>query len=146
MSDGGGARTPIRQNQDSRDYGIFRTLPARVFDRLWRKGRDWRDKILKIPRILILTKTLACAAAPISARHSNSLPASFPLSPPSFPFSTPVIPILYPVIPAKAGIQTVAAKPAIRNQARIASDKSPLPSWACRVGFEICLSSEGRSA
>ena len=89
MSAAGGARTPIRQNQDSRDYGIFRTLPARVFDRLWRKGRDWRDEILKIPRIPILTKTLACAAAPISARHSSSLP-------PSFSFSPPAIPVLYP--------------------------------------------------
>ena len=81
MSAAGGARTPIRQNQDSRDYGIFRILPARVFDRLWRKGRDWRDEILKIPRIpqiLILTKTRGRAAAPISARHSRSLPSSFP--------------------------------------------------------------------
>ena len=33
-----------------------------------------------------------------------------------------------PVIPAKAGIQTIAAKPAIRNQVQIAVDGSPLPS------------------
>ena len=32
------------------------------------------------------------------------------------PFSCPVILALYTVIPAKAGIQTIAAKPAIRNQ------------------------------
>ena len=32
-----------------------------------------------------------------------------------------------PVIPAKAGIQNRPAKIATRNQARIASDKSPLP-------------------
>ena len=34
------------------------------------------------------------------------------------------IPAFRPVIPAKAGIQTDSAKPAARNQVRIASDKS----------------------
>ena len=32
-----------------------------------------------------------------------------------------------PVIPAKAGIQRIAAKPAARNQVRIADNKSLLP-------------------
>ena len=48
-------------------------------------------------------------------RHSRFLPP-FPLS--------------NPVIPAKAGIQTASSKPATRNQARIASDKSLPPLWA----------------
>ena len=39
----------------------------------------------------------------------------------------PAIPALW--IPAKAGIQRVAAEPAIRNQARIEAGGSPLPSW-----------------
>ena len=39
----------------------------------------------------------------------------------------PVIPVFYPVIPAKAGIQTVAAKLAIRNQVQIAVSGSLLP-------------------
>ena len=37
---------------------------------------------------------------------------------------------LVPVIPAKAGIQTIEAKPAARNQIQIASDKSLPPLWA----------------
>ena len=37
--------------------------------------------------------------------------------------------ILAPVIPAKAGIQTFAAKFAIRNQVQIAVIGSPLPLW-----------------
>ena len=36
---------------------------------------------------------------------------------------------LAPVIPAKAGIQTVAAKIAIRNQVQITAIGSLLPSW-----------------
>ena len=39
---------------------------------------------------------------------------------------------LRPVIPAKAGIQTVSAKPATRNQVQIAVIGSPLPLWAYR--------------
>ena len=39
---------------------------------------------------------------------------------------------LAPVIPAKAGIRTISAKPAVRNQVQIASDKSLPPLWACR--------------
>ena len=35
----------------------------------------------------------------------------------SLPIFTPDIPDFYPVIPAKAGIQRIADKPAIRNQA-----------------------------
>ena len=54
------------------------------------------------------------AAAPI-------IRAAIPDYPP------PVIPAFSPVIPAKAGIQTVAAKPAIRNQARIEAGGSHLP-------------------
>ena len=42
--------------------------------------------------------------------------------PTSFPPSTDVI-------PAKAGIQTVAVKPAARNQVQIAVSGSPLPLW-----------------
>ena len=36
----------------------------------------------------------------------------------------PSFPPSHPVIPAKAGIQTISTKPAARNQAQIASDKS----------------------
>ena len=77
-----------------------------------RKLRDGRDEILKIPQILILTKARGCAAAPISARHSNSLPVipilypAIPIPYPAIPVLYPVIPALYPVIPAKAGIQS----------------------------------------
>ena len=39
----------------------------------------------------------------------------------------PIIPDFHPVIPAKAGIQTVAIKPAIRNQAPSAAGGSPFP-------------------
>ena len=42
-----------------------------------------------------------------------------------------------PVIPAKAGIQRVAAKPAARNQARIADNGSLLHLWACRGRFQF---------
>ena len=54
-------------------------------------------------------------------RYSRFLPPSFPLSP--------------PVIPAKAGIQTVAVRSAIRNQVRIAVIGSPLTLWAYRGRF-----------
>ena len=40
------------------------------------------------------------------------------------PAFQPDIPAFFPVIPAKAGIQRFEAKFAIRNQVRIASDKS----------------------
>ena len=40
-----------------------------------------------------------------------------------------------PVIPAKAGIQTVSAKLATRNQVQIAVSGSPLPLWAYRGRF-----------
>ena len=39
------------------------------------------------------------------------------------------MPGFYPVIPAKAGIQTVAIKPATRNQVRIEAGGSLLPLW-----------------
>ena len=39
------------------------------------------------------------------------------------------------VIPAKAGIQTIEAKLAARNQVRIAAGGSLLPSWAYRGRF-----------
>ena len=39
------------------------------------------------------------------------------------------------VIPAKAGIQTLSAKIATRNQVQIASDKSLPPLWSCRRRF-----------
>ena len=42
---------------------------------------------------------------------------------------TPALHLLPPVIPAKAGIQRAAVSPAIRNQARIPTSGSPLPSW-----------------
>ena len=51
----------------------------------------------------------------------------FPIFTPPFSLSAPVIPALYAVIPAKAGIQTVAIKPATRNQARIPDSGYPLP-------------------
>ena len=64
--------------QDSRDYRIFRILPARVFDGrnspLWRKARAGRIEILKIPpilKILILTKTRGRPRRPLA----NSQPA-----------------------------------------------------------------------
>ena len=44
--------------------------------------------------------------------------------------------VLAPVIPVKAGIQRVAAKLAIRNQARIEAGGSILPLWAC-IGIRI---------
>ena len=40
--------------------------------------------------------------------------------------------VLVPVIPAKAGIQTVAAKFAIRNQAQIPAGESPSPFMGLR--------------
>ena len=54
---------------------------------------------------------------------------------PVIPDFTPVIPDFHPVIPAKAGIQTVAIKPAIRNQVQIEAGGSPLPLWAYRGRF-----------
>ena len=52
-----------------------------------------------------------------------------PAEPPSSPAPFPRHSRFSPVIPAKAGIQTLAAKPAAQTQVRIASDKSPLPLW-----------------
>ena len=40
-----------------------------------------------------------------------------------------LISALYPVIPAKAGIQTLAVRSAIRNQVQIPTSGSLLPSW-----------------
>ena len=60
--------------------------------------------------------------------------------------AAPSFPISNPVIPAKAGIQTASAKPATRNQARIASDKSLLSlDGLTGVGFDFRRFGEGRS-
>ena len=72
------------------------------------------------------------------------------------PISCPVVPALCPpfprsaVIPAKAGIQTVADKPAARNQVQITASGSPL--WACMgrltlnsVRLSTCLHSDYRA-
>ena len=85
----------------------------------------------------------------LSSRRRSELASSFPplspvipaLSPvipalsPVIPALSPVIPALSPVIPAKAGIQTVAAKPAIRNQVQTAASGSPLPLWTHKGRF-----------
>ena len=65
----------------------------------------------------ILTEFLSfCAAVPaFLPRHSR--------------FFTPSFPLFSPVIPAKAGIQMIAAKFAIRNQAQSATSGSLLPLW-----------------
>ena len=57
----------------------------------------------------------------VSPRASAALRAGRPRSPQT--------PTASPVIPEKAGIQTVAAKPAIRNQVQTAASGSLLPSW-----------------
>ena len=79
-----GWQTPrLCQNQDLRDYRIFRILPSRLRAasahpysswrdlRLWRKGQSGRGEILKIPpilKILILTKRAVARRVP---RHSR---------------------------------------------------------------------------
>ena len=48
---------------------------------------------------------------------------------PTLPIWTPTFPLSTPVIPAKAGIHTLAARTATRNQAQIAAIGSLLPLW-----------------
>ena len=61
----------------------------------------------------------------VSPRASAALRAGRPRS----HAAKPTPPHVSPVIPAKAGIQTLATKPAARNQARIPTSGSLLPSW-----------------
>ena len=63
----------------------------------------------------------------VSPRASAALRAGRPRS--HVCQTSPCKPILHSVIPAKAGIQTLAIKPAIRNQVQIPASGSLLPSW-----------------
>ena len=99
-----------------------------------------RSEILKIPlilKILILTNTRArttkretypckpIKGEGIVARDSRLVSVACPCK--QAPSS--------PVIPAKVGIQTISAKPAIRNQVQIPISGSLLPLWAYRGRF-----------
>ena len=114
------------QNQDLRDYGIFRILLGRA-DTInltqWREGRKGRkDAVVALSFPFSTTPVilaLYCPSFPLStpspfplstARHSRSLPPSFPR-------------------------KRESRRPATRNQVQIAAGGSLLPSWAYRGRF-----------
>ena len=99
------------------------------------RGRPARNALARVTLTLALSHKgrgdplasfrtwLWVAGVVATLRYSRFLSPSFPAFSPS-PF-----PAFSPVIPAKAGIQRVAIKPAIRNQAQITASVSLLPLW-----------------